>query len=141
MKKSLPYILFEKYISILALETASPGNQHCANCTGSAPFRALHTWLMTRVALTTTSTRLPAAVVSSQPASTTDFIDAGACTTTQWPPGISDAALILTTSTRGSIHGRFAFSQQPRASCARNLSPSSKILYRSRGGDALRLGR
>ena len=38
------------------------------------------TWLMTRVAVTTTSMRLPHAVVSSQPASTTDFIDAGAFT-------------------------------------------------------------
>jgi len=26
--KLLPYILFEKYIYILALEMASPGNQH-----------------------------------------------------------------------------------------------------------------
>jgi len=31
-EKMLPYILFEKYIYILALEMASPGNQHCANC-------------------------------------------------------------------------------------------------------------
>jgi len=29
--KLLPYILFEKYIYILALEMASPENQHCAN--------------------------------------------------------------------------------------------------------------
>jgi len=28
----LPYILFEKYIYILALEMDSPGNLHCANC-------------------------------------------------------------------------------------------------------------
>jgi len=31
----LPYILFEKYIYILALETASPGNRHCASCIGT----------------------------------------------------------------------------------------------------------
>ena len=29
--KLLPYILFEKYIHILALEMASPGNQHGLN--------------------------------------------------------------------------------------------------------------
>jgi len=34
--KLLPYILLEKYnIYILALEMASPGNQHCANCIGT----------------------------------------------------------------------------------------------------------
>jgi len=32
------YILFEKYICILALEMASPGNQHCANCIGTLSF-------------------------------------------------------------------------------------------------------
>jgi len=36
--KSFPYILFEKYIYILALEMASPGNQHCANCIGTLSF-------------------------------------------------------------------------------------------------------
>jgi len=36
--KLLPYILFEKYIYILALEMASPGNQHCANCIGALSF-------------------------------------------------------------------------------------------------------
>jgi len=30
-----PYILLEKCIYILALEMASPGNQHCANCIGT----------------------------------------------------------------------------------------------------------
>jgi len=30
--KLLPYILFAKYIYILALKMASPGNQHCARC-------------------------------------------------------------------------------------------------------------
>jgi len=30
--KLLPYILFEKNIYILALETASPENHHCADC-------------------------------------------------------------------------------------------------------------
>ena len=32
--KLLPYILFDKYIYILALEMAS-GNQHCANSIGT----------------------------------------------------------------------------------------------------------
>jgi len=36
--KLLPYILFEKYIYILALEMASPGNRHCANCIGALSF-------------------------------------------------------------------------------------------------------
>jgi len=38
LTKLLPYILFEKYIYILALEMASPGNQHCANCIGALSF-------------------------------------------------------------------------------------------------------
>jgi len=40
----LPYILFEKYIYILALEMASPGNQHCANCIGTLPFPVIGQW-------------------------------------------------------------------------------------------------
>jgi len=36
--KLLPYILFEKYIDILAVEMASPWNQHCANCIGALSF-------------------------------------------------------------------------------------------------------
>jgi len=36
--KLLPYILFERYIYILALEMASPGNQHRANCIGTLSF-------------------------------------------------------------------------------------------------------
>ena len=36
--KLLPYILFEKYIYILALEMASPGNRHCASCIGTLSF-------------------------------------------------------------------------------------------------------
>jgi len=36
--KLLAYILFEKYIYILALEMASPGNQQCANCIGTLSF-------------------------------------------------------------------------------------------------------
>ena len=32
------YILFEKYTYILALEMASPRNQHCANCIGTLSF-------------------------------------------------------------------------------------------------------
>jgi len=31
-------ILFEKYVHILALEMASPRNQHCANCIGTLSF-------------------------------------------------------------------------------------------------------
>jgi len=38
LTKLLPYILFQKYIYILALEMASPGNQHCANCIGTLSF-------------------------------------------------------------------------------------------------------
>jgi len=34
----LPCILFEKYIHILALEMASPGNQQCASCIGTLSF-------------------------------------------------------------------------------------------------------
>jgi len=37
--KLLPYILFEKkYIYILALEMASPGNLHCSSCIGILSF-------------------------------------------------------------------------------------------------------
>ena len=36
--KLLPCISFEKYIYILALEMASPGNQYCANCIGTLSF-------------------------------------------------------------------------------------------------------
>jgi len=38
LTKLLPYILFEKYIHILALEMASSGNQHCDNCIGALSF-------------------------------------------------------------------------------------------------------
>jgi len=34
----LPYILFEKYINLLALEMTSPGNQHCASRIGTLLF-------------------------------------------------------------------------------------------------------
>jgi len=37
----LPYILFEKYIDILALETVSPVNRHCVNCIGALSFRTV----------------------------------------------------------------------------------------------------
>jgi len=36
--KLLHYILLESYIYISALETASPGNRHCANCIGTLSF-------------------------------------------------------------------------------------------------------
>jgi len=35
LTKLLPYILFEKYIYILALKISSPGNQQYANCIGT----------------------------------------------------------------------------------------------------------
>ena len=31
----MPYILFERYSNIFALELASPGNRHCGNCIGA----------------------------------------------------------------------------------------------------------
>jgi len=45
--KMLPYTLFEKYIYSLALEIASAGNQHCANCIGTLSFgiRWLAQWV------------------------------------------------------------------------------------------------
>jgi len=33
--KLLPHILFQNFVNILALETASPGNRHCAYCIGA----------------------------------------------------------------------------------------------------------
>jgi len=36
--KLLSYILFEKYIYILALEMASPGNQHRVSCISTLSF-------------------------------------------------------------------------------------------------------
>jgi len=36
--KLLKYILFEKYINILALEMGSPGSRHCASCIGTLSF-------------------------------------------------------------------------------------------------------
>ena len=39
--KLLQYILFEKYSYILALEMASPANQHSANCIGTLSFPIL----------------------------------------------------------------------------------------------------
>ena len=36
--KLLPCISFEKCVYILALEMASPGNQHCVNCIGTPSF-------------------------------------------------------------------------------------------------------
>jgi len=36
--------LHEKNIYILTLEMASPGNQHCASCIGTLPFRILRSW-------------------------------------------------------------------------------------------------
>jgi len=42
--KLLPYILFEKYIYILVLEMASPGNWHCASYIGTLSFPIDNTW-------------------------------------------------------------------------------------------------
>jgi len=40
-------MLSEKYTHILALEMASPGNQHCANCIGTLSFpTVLLAWLV-----------------------------------------------------------------------------------------------
>jgi len=39
--KLLPCVLFEKYIYILALETAIPGNQRGASCIGTLSFLSL----------------------------------------------------------------------------------------------------
>jgi len=39
--KLLLCILFEKYINILALEMASSGNEHSANCIGTLSFPVL----------------------------------------------------------------------------------------------------
>jgi len=36
--KLLSYMLLEKYINILALKMASPGNRHCANYIGALLF-------------------------------------------------------------------------------------------------------
>jgi len=38
LKKFLPYILYEKYIYILASEMANPGKQHSASCVGALSF-------------------------------------------------------------------------------------------------------
>jgi len=35
---AFPYILFEKYINILALDMASPEIRNCANYIGTLPF-------------------------------------------------------------------------------------------------------
>ena len=42
--KLLPYILSEKYVYILALETTCPGNQHCANYIGALSFLMFLFW-------------------------------------------------------------------------------------------------
>jgi len=48
--KLLPY-LFEKYIYIyiIALEMASPGNQHCASCIGTLSFPIKHRWFSAKI--------------------------------------------------------------------------------------------
>jgi len=50
--KLLPCISFEKYTYMLALEMASPGNRHCANCIGALSFCRTRTfWRRGRVFL------------------------------------------------------------------------------------------
>ena len=44
-------MLFEKYINILALEMASPGNRHCANCIGTLSFPVTAEWFTTKLDL------------------------------------------------------------------------------------------
>jgi len=73
--KLLPYILFEKYIYILELKMACPGNQHCANCVGSSVlfflkervrFCAFHFSVRVR---SISSTELPRAIIIYWPRS------------------------------------------------------------------------
>jgi len=45
---------FEKYIDILALEMASPGNQHCASCIGTLSLSIAKTELVLGVAAAAT---------------------------------------------------------------------------------------
>ena len=44
LMKLLPQVLFEKYIYILALEMASPGNQHSASCFEALQWLHVVTW-------------------------------------------------------------------------------------------------
>jgi len=41
-------MLFQKYIYIVVLEIASPGNQHCANCIGTLSFPIVQRMLICR---------------------------------------------------------------------------------------------
>jgi len=50
---------FEKYIHILALEMASPENQHCAICIGTVSFSIAKTELVLGVAAATGNQPLP----------------------------------------------------------------------------------
>jgi len=45
--KLLPYNLFEKCITILALELASPGKRHCASCIGTLSFHIVNVMSIT----------------------------------------------------------------------------------------------
>jgi len=51
--KLLPYILFKKYINILALKMASPGNQHCVSCIGTLSFHTMTMFYLKRLDLNT----------------------------------------------------------------------------------------
>jgi len=50
---------FEKYIHILALEMASPGNQHCVSCIGTLSFSIEKTELVLGVAAAATGINQP----------------------------------------------------------------------------------
>jgi len=45
-KKSSRIFYLDKYIYILALEMASPGNQHCASCIGTLSFPTMMMMMM-----------------------------------------------------------------------------------------------
>jgi len=62
--KSLPYISSEKYIYILALKMASPGNRHCANCIGTLSLPVRDTRRHTAVPSFSTTVQRALAVVS-----------------------------------------------------------------------------
>ena len=44
-RTKIPKLAVGLYINILALEMASPGNQHCASCIGTLSFRVVHSWV------------------------------------------------------------------------------------------------
>jgi len=92
----LPYILFEKYVNILALQVASPENRHCANCIGtlSYPMSVVISHYRRTQRMTMSSMLKPTVTPSTTPTPTTTRIPAhGPHTThlrnklTRWPAG------------------------------------------------------